>query len=136
MGKRGLGKGLSALISETSGGDQDGRVREVPVAQVTANPYQPRTLFDPIKMEELVSSIKEHGILQPILLREIGHERFQIVAGERRFRAAQIGWSSSRTGHHQRVQRPRSFGDGGGGERAARRHRRNGSRTRLSPHDR
>src|ERR1700709_2774553 len=89
MGKRGLGKGLSALIAETTGGDQDGRVREVPVSQVTANPYQPRTLFDPIKMEELVSSIKEHGILQPILLREIGHERFQIVAGERRFRAAQ-----------------------------------------------
>jgi ParB family chromosome partitioning protein len=89
MGKRALGKGLSALISETSGGDQEGRVREVPVTQVTPNPYQPRTLFDPIKMEELVSSIKEHGILQPILLREIGHERFQIVAGERRFRAAQ-----------------------------------------------
>ena len=89
MGKRGLGKGLSALIAETSGGEQDGRVREVPVTQVTPNPYQPRTLFDPIKMEELASSIKEHGILQPILLREIGHERFQIVAGERRFRAAQ-----------------------------------------------
>ena len=89
MGKRGLGKGLAALIAETSGGEQDGRVREVPVSQVTPNPYQPRTLFDPIKLEELSASIREHGILQPILLREIGHERFQIVAGERRFRAAQ-----------------------------------------------
>ncbi len=89
MGKRGLGRGLAALISENAGGDGEARVREVPLAHVTANPYQPRTLFDPIKMSELVTSIKEHGILQPILLREVGHERFQIVAGERRFRAAQ-----------------------------------------------
>ena len=89
MGKRGLGRGLAALISENTMGDGEARVQEVPVSQVTPNPYQPRTLFDPIKMEELVTSIKEHGILQPILLREVGHERFQIVAGERRFRAAQ-----------------------------------------------
>ncbi len=89
MGKRGLGRGLAALISENTMRDGEARVQEVPVSQVTPNPYQPRTLFDPIKMEELVTSIKEHGVLQPILLREVGHERFQIVAGERRFRAAQ-----------------------------------------------
>ena len=89
MGKRGLGRGLAALISENTMGDGEARVQEVPVSQVTPNPYQPRTLFDPIKMEELVTSIREHGVLQPILLREVGHERFQIVAGERRFRAAQ-----------------------------------------------
>ena len=89
MGKRGLGRGLSALIAETSGGDQEIRVREIPISQVKPNPYQPRTLFDPIKMEELVASIKELGVLQPILMREVGHERFQIVAGERRVRAAQ-----------------------------------------------
>ena len=89
MGKRALGRGLAALISENAGGEGETRVREVPVSQVVPNPYQPRTLFDPIKMGELVTSIREHGILQPILLREVGHERFQIVAGERRFRAAQ-----------------------------------------------
>ena len=89
MGKRGLGKGLSALIAETSGENQERRVRDIPISQVTPNPYQPRTLFDPIKMEELVVSIQELGVLQPILLRETGHERYQIVAGERRFRAAQ-----------------------------------------------
>ena len=89
MGKRGLGRGLAALIPETVSGDPQARVREVPVGQVSPNPYQPRTLFDPIKLEELVSSIREHGVLQPILVREVGHERFQIVAGERRFRAAQ-----------------------------------------------
>jgi ParB family chromosome partitioning protein len=66
-----------------------GKVEEVPVTQITANPYQPRTLFDPIKMEELVNSIREHGILQPVLVRRSGHEQYQLVAGERRFRAAQ-----------------------------------------------
>ncbi len=89
MEKRGLGRGLAALIPEAAGSDAQTRIREIPVAQITANPYQPRTLFDPIKLQDLVSSIREHGILQPILVREVGHERFQIVAGERRFRAAQ-----------------------------------------------
>lgn len=89
MGKRGLGRGLSALIAENVVGDAESRVRQVPVSQISPNPYQPRTLFDPIQMEELVNSIREHGVLQPILLREVGHERFQLVAGERRFRAAQ-----------------------------------------------
>ncbi len=89
MEKRGLGRGLAALIPEAAGADAQTRIREIPVAQITANPYQPRTLFDPIKLQDLVSSIREHGILQPILVREVGHERFQIVAGERRFRAAQ-----------------------------------------------
>lgn len=89
MEKRGLGRGLSALIPESTQSDRGGEVREIPLEQIVANPYQPRTLFDPIKMEELVASVKEHGILQPVLLRRIGHERYQLVAGERRFRAAQ-----------------------------------------------
>ncbi|HZO91165.1 MAG TPA: ParB/RepB/Spo0J family partition protein [Chthonomonadaceae bacterium] len=90
MGKRGLGRGLAALIPETEApADGGAQVREIPVGQVEANPYQPRTLFDPLKMEELVASVKEHGILQPVLVRRIGHERYQLVAGERRFRAAQ-----------------------------------------------
>src|SRR5579884_1943926 len=90
MGKRGLGRGLAALIPETEApADGGAQVREIPVGQVEANPYQPRTLFDPLKLEELVVSVKEHGILQPVLVRRIGHERYQLVAGERRFRAAQ-----------------------------------------------
>lgn len=89
MEKRGLGRGLAALISDTMAAeDGQGQVRELPLAQIVANPYQPRTLFDPLKQEELVSSIKEHGVLQPILVRYIGHERYQLVAGERRFRAS------------------------------------------------
>lgn len=89
MEKRGLGRGLSALIPDSMEETQGGQVRELPLAEIVPNPYQPRTLFDPLKQEELVASIKEHGILQPILVRRIGHERYQLVAGERRFRAAQ-----------------------------------------------
>ena len=90
MEKRGLGRGLSALISDTMSDDSQSQVQEVPLDQIVANPYQPRTLFEPEKLEELVASIREHGILQPILLRRIGHERYQIVAGERRFRASAV----------------------------------------------
>jgi ParB family chromosome partitioning protein len=88
MEKRGLGRGLSALIPETPT-EADPALQEIPVDQIFANPYQPRTLFDPLKMEDLVASVREHGILQPILVQKIGAERFQLVAGERRFRAAQ-----------------------------------------------
>jgi ParB family chromosome partitioning protein len=89
MEKRGLGRGLSALISDSMDEQQGAQVRDIPLAQIVANPYQTRTLFDPLKQEELVASIKEHGILQPVLVRRVGHERYQLVAGERRFRAAQ-----------------------------------------------
>lgn len=89
MEKRGLGRGLSALISEALPTESDSMVRLVPIGQIAANPYQPRAFFDPEKMEELTASVREHGILQPILLRQVGHERYQIIAGERRFRAAQ-----------------------------------------------
>ena len=89
MEKRGLGRGLSALIADSMDEQQGAQVREIPLSEIVPNPYQPRTLFDPLKQEELVASIKEHGILQPILVRRVGHERYQLVAGERRFRAAQ-----------------------------------------------
>ena len=97
MQKHGLGRGLSALIPENrqptpdanTAVEADGGVRQIPVAQVEANPYQPRTLFDPEKMADLVASVREHGILQPILVRKMAPERYQLVAGERRFRAAE-----------------------------------------------
>ncbi len=98
MQKHGLGRGLAALIPENrlaAAGREDaanesgGRVSQIPVGQVEANPYQPRTLFDPEKMADLVASVREHGILQPILVRRMAPERYQLVAGERRFRAAE-----------------------------------------------
>ncbi len=90
MGKQRLGKGLAALISDTLGDEASAQVREIAIAQIRPNPQQPRTLFDPIKLEELAASIKEVGILQPVLVRRIGHEQYELVAGERRYRAAQM----------------------------------------------
>ncbi len=89
MEKRGLGKGLAALISEVAPNAGEGEVRSIPLTQLVPNPHQPRTHFDPEKMDELVASVREHGVLQPILVKRIGHEQYQLVAGERRFRAAQ-----------------------------------------------
>jgi len=90
MEKRGLGRGLAALMSDSlMEPEGEEHVREIPLDQIVPNPMQPRTLFDPVKMEELTSSIREHGVLQPVLVRRIGHDRYQLVAGERRFRATQ-----------------------------------------------
>lgn len=88
MEKRGLGRGLSALIQETQTDADIASVRQIPLPQIFPNPYQPRGVFDPVKMDELVHSVREHGILQPVLVRQMGHERFELIAGERRFRAA------------------------------------------------
>ena len=89
MEKRGLGKGLAALISEAAPNAGEGEVRAIPLTQLVPNPHQPRTHFDTEKMDDLAASVREHGILQPILVKRIGHEQYQLVAGERRFRAAQ-----------------------------------------------
>ena len=89
----GLGRGLSALIDEAvkPTGDSNagtGGVREVEIGRIRANPLQPRKQFDETAIEELAESIRERGVLQPILLRET-EQGFEIVAGERRWRAAQ-----------------------------------------------
>jgi ParB family chromosome partitioning protein len=89
----GLGRGLSALLGEqpqaTDGqAESRGGVREVDVARIKPNPNQPRVQFDEDSLDELAESIRERGVLQPILLRPDG-DNFQIIAGERRWRAAQ-----------------------------------------------
>lgn len=89
MNRKGLGKGLGALISEAMPDSEAGGTRQVPVGQVRPNPYQPRQDFDPEKLAEMAQSIREHGILQPIALRKSGIDSFEIIAGERRFRGAQ-----------------------------------------------
>jgi ParB family chromosome partitioning protein len=86
----GLGRGLSALIpSEPVNGDgpQIG-VREVPISQIEPNRYQPRDYFDEESLAGLTASIRELGVLQPILVRKIENDRYELVAGERRWRAA------------------------------------------------
>ena len=86
-----LGRGLSALIPTTEDTDKTAmtdNVHLVPIENIQAAQLQPRTNFEPEKLEELASSIRKDGILQPILLRTIGENAYEIIAGERRYRAA------------------------------------------------
>ena len=86
----GLGRGLSALIpSDTGNGEgPDVGIREVPISQIEPNRYQPRTYFDEESLAGLTASIRELGVLQPILVRKLATDRYELVAGERRWRAA------------------------------------------------
>ena len=93
MAKAALGKGLGALIntrvaSPTPALENGERVQLIALAQIIPTPLQPRTVFRDDHLEELVASIKEHGIIQPLIARKRG-EQFELIAGERRWRAAQ-----------------------------------------------
>jgi len=90
--RSGLGKGLSSLIPATgveSGAGDDAVLIEIPVQDVSPNPNQPRMHFDEETLVELAASIAEMGVLQPILVRPVDEGAFQLIAGERRWRAAQ-----------------------------------------------
>src|SRR3989338_2764231 len=87
MESRALGKGLSALIPEKINLDKPGLVTFVRTIDLVENPNQPRIAFDSEKLSDLISSIKEKGVLQPILVRR-KDEGYEVVAGERRLRAA------------------------------------------------
>ncbi|MBT6745284.1 MAG: ParB/RepB/Spo0J family partition protein [Flavobacteriales bacterium] len=97
--KRALGRGLSALLedagtditskSEATQGATLGSVSMLPISQIEVNPFQPRTKFEKEGLIELANSIQEHGIIQPITLRKLGYDKYQIISGERRFRASQ-----------------------------------------------
>ena len=86
-----LGRGLDALISneevKTSGSSNIG---EIELSKISANPNQPRREFDPVALQELADSIAEVGIIQPITLRKINDDSYQIIAGERRFKASAL----------------------------------------------
>lgn len=89
--RSGLGKGLSALIPTEVTGDRTSALREVPIGNIRPNPRQPRVNFDEETMSSLAASIKELGVLQPVLVRRIGGEtsnEFELIAGERRWRAS------------------------------------------------
>lgn len=96
--KRVLGKGLSALLKnpETDITNSDGEVKpvgsvsEISISQIKVNPFQPRTEFDQEALNELSISIKELGIIQPITVRKLGYDNYQIISGERRFRATHL----------------------------------------------
>lgn len=89
MRRSGLGKGLGALIPASDvPGVQTTGYRELPVAAIDVNPYQPREQFDEAALSSLTASIREVGVLQPVLVRAVAEGSYQLIAGERRWRAA------------------------------------------------
>lgn len=96
----GLGKGLDALIpggfqpvpnAPAQGGNVQGGVLEIPIDDISPNPRQPRSHFDPAKLSELAASIKEHGIIQPLLVSKEPHDsQYTLIAGERRWQASKL----------------------------------------------
>src|SRR6186713_1370193 len=96
-----LGRGLSALLedintditlkNETSeGAAVAGSISAIPLEKIEANPFQPRSAFEEQALNELADSIREQGIIQPITVRKMGYDKYQIISGERRFRASHL----------------------------------------------
>ena len=93
--KKGLGRGLDALLGASSKADKAGFVADkvlqsLPLQRLQAGKYQPRTIMADEPLKELADSIRERGVMQPLLVREIDDRRYEIIAGERRFRAATL----------------------------------------------
>lgn len=104
--KSALGKGLSALLENagtditskpqvsaettTNNSAVAGGISTIPVNQIETNPFQPRTHFEEQALQELAESIKVHGIIQPVTVRKMGYDKYQLISGERRFRASQL----------------------------------------------
>src|SRR4051812_8907576 len=98
--KTSLGRGLGALlenaktdITTRENGDNAiiaGSVATLKIKNIEANPFQPRTHFEETALNELVDSIKMHGIIQPVTVRKLGYDKYQLISGERRFRASQL----------------------------------------------
>ena len=92
---KGLGRGLDALLGGEDAPAPQGELRNLLVTQLQPGKYQPRTRMDETSLRELADSIKSQGLMQPILVREVGAERYEIIAGERRWRAAQLAGMST-----------------------------------------
>jgi ParB family transcriptional regulator, chromosome partitioning protein len=100
----GLGRGLSALLGDTSQLSEEGRVqtkspdpihfRMIPLHQIKANPFQPRTHFEEEALKELAESIRVQGIIQPITVRRVSENHYQLISGERRMQASKIAGTS------------------------------------------
>ena len=86
----GLGRGLSALIDDAALSEASGEIRSLPLHRIEPNPLQPRREFDPEALQTLADSIAEHGLIQPLTVREAANGYYQIIAGERRWRAARM----------------------------------------------
>jgi ParB family transcriptional regulator, chromosome partitioning protein len=86
--RSGLGRGLGALIPNEVIGDRTSALLEIPITSIRANAHQPRTHFDEESLASLTASISELGVLQPVLVRSVGPDQYELIAGERRWRAA------------------------------------------------
>jgi ParB family chromosome partitioning protein len=108
MKKKGLGRGLSALLSDSedekletevtdahlasaaASASNNPSLNEIPVGEIEVNPFQPRQHFDPVALQELADSIRIHGIIQPITVRRMAPQQYQLISGERRFQASKL----------------------------------------------
>ncbi|MDH4058960.1 MAG: ParB/RepB/Spo0J family partition protein [Cyclobacteriaceae bacterium] len=100
--KKGLGRGLNALLSDSEKEDRletdlpnvhptpSGSISDIPIGHVEVNPFQPRTHFDKEALKELADSIKVHGIIQPITVRKLARDQYQLISGERRYQASKL----------------------------------------------
>lgn len=100
--KKALGRGLNALLSDSEKDERlesdlpivhpspSGSISEIPVGQIEVNPFQPRTHFDQDALLELAESIKVHGIIQPITVRRMSRDQYQLISGERRYQASRL----------------------------------------------
>ncbi|HPT14171.1 MAG TPA: ParB/RepB/Spo0J family partition protein [Bacteroidales bacterium] len=97
--KRALGRGLSAILEspetditskDISGNYVAGAIANIPVGSIDANPFQPREEFDETSLRDLADSIREQGIIQPLTIRKMGFDKYQLISGERRLRAAKL----------------------------------------------
>ena len=90
MKQRGLGRGLGALLIDYSENDAAQAVTSLPLQRIEPNPNQPRKRFDEVELQALADSIAQHGLLQPLAVRDMGNGYYQIIAGERRWRACRL----------------------------------------------
>jgi ParB family transcriptional regulator, chromosome partitioning protein len=88
--QRGMGRGLAAILSVSEGASEPDELRELPLELIEPNPHQPRATFDDAALQALADSIGVNGVLQPVLVRPLQSGRYELVAGERRWRAARI----------------------------------------------
>ncbi|HEY9115385.1 MAG TPA: ParB/RepB/Spo0J family partition protein [Bacteroidales bacterium] len=97
--KKALGRGLDAILqspdtditsTDISGGYVVGAIAEIDISKIEANPFQPRTEFDEMELREMSKSIEVQGIIQPVTVRKMGYDKYQLIAGERRLRASQM----------------------------------------------
>ncbi|KAF0131052.1 MAG: chromosome partitioning protein ParB family [Bacteroidetes bacterium] len=102
--RRGLGRGLEAILQspdtditsgDISGNYVAGAIAEIELEKIEANPFQPRTEFDEMALRELAASIKAQGVIQPVTVRKLGFDKYQLISGERRLRASKLAGLTS-----------------------------------------